>query len=275
MAPRRPAPPAQTVAPDAAAAFRRRLHAWFRKHRRDLPWRHTRDPYRILVSELMLQQTQVSRVLDFYRRFLDYFPDLQALADARPKKVMEAWQGLGYYARARNLHALARHVTTEQDGVIPSEPVALRELPGVGAYTAGAVASFAYEKRAALVDTNVARVLQRVFAPHLHPKSGPGLKQLWVIAEQLLPRTGKSTWTHNQALMELGALVCTARVAHCTACPLTAGCATYPLLAAAAQDADAQHGTAPRPPKGTRRGVRAKNAPPKSLTKSTASGSRG
>lgn len=246
MAPRRPAPPAQTVAPEAAAAFRRRLHAWFRKHRRDLPWRHTRDPYRILVSELMLQQTQVSRVLDFYRRFLDHFPDLQALADARPKKVMEAWQGLGYYARARNLHALARHVTTEQDGVIPSEPVALRELPGVGAYTAGAVASFAYEKRAALVDTNVARVLQRVFAPHLHPKSGPGLKQLWVIAEQLLPRTGKSTWTHNQALMELGALVCTARVAHCTACPLTAGCATYPRLAA-------QRETSESPAKKTRR----------------------
>jgi A/G-specific adenine glycosylase len=250
MASRRPAPPAQTVAPEAAAAFRRRLHAWFRKHRRDLPWRHTRDPYRILVSELMLQQTQVSRVLDFYRRFLDHFPDLQALADARPKKVMEAWQGLGYYARARNLHALARHVTTEQDGVIPSEPVALRELPGVGAYTAGAVASFAYEKRAALVDTNVARVLQRVFAPHLHPKSGPGMKQLWAIAEQLLPRTGKSTWTHNQALMELGALVCTARVAHCTACPLTAGCATYPRLTA---EREAERETSESRAKKTRR----------------------
>ena len=250
MATRRPAPPAQTVAPAAAAAFRRRLHTWFRKHRRDLPWRHTRDPYRILVSELMLQQTQVSRVLDFYRRFLDRFPDLQALADARPKKVMEAWQGLGYYARARNLHALARHVTTEQEGVIPSEPVALRELPGVGAYTAGAVASFAYEKRAALVDTNVARVLQRVFAPHVHPKSGPGLKQLWAIAEQLLPRTGKSTWTHNQALMELGALVCTAHVAHCTRCPLTAGCATYPQLTASLT---ADGGTTAPPAKKARR----------------------
>jgi A/G-specific adenine glycosylase len=178
----------------------------------------------VLVSELMLQQTQVSRVLDFYRRFLDRFPDLDALAEARPKRVMEAWEGLGYYARARNLHKLARHVTREQDGIIPAEPAQLRELPGVGAYTAGAVASFAYEKRAALVDTNVARVLNRVFAPELAPKSGPGLKALWVIAEQLLPRTGKQTWTHNQALMELGALVCSARSPKCGMCPVRRSC---------------------------------------------------
>jgi len=256
MAKRRPPPIDLTVAPEAATAFRRRLHAWFRKHSRDLPWRQTRDPYRILVSELMLQQTQVSRVLDFYRRFLDRFPDLYSLADARPKKVMEAWAGLGYYARARNLHALAKHVTTEQDGVIPSEPIALRELPGVGAYTAGAVASFAYEKRAALVDTNVARVLQRVFAPHLHPKSGPGLKQLWLIAEQLLPRTGKTTWTHNQALMELGALVCTARVPRCGICPVTAGCATFPLLEAEAAEAGSNE-DAPPARKGKRRAATA------------------
>jgi A/G-specific adenine glycosylase len=142
-------------------------------------------------------------------------------------------------------------VTTEQDGVIPSEPIALRELPGVGAYTAGAVASFAYEKRAALVDTNVARVLQRVFAPQLRPKSGPGLKQLWLIAEQLLPRTGKTTWTHNQALMELGALVCTARVPRCGICPVTASCATFPLLEAEAAGAD--NADAPPARKGKRR----------------------
>ncbi len=237
-----------TVTTLAAASFRRRLHAWFKKHRRDLPWRHTRDPYRILVSELMLQQTQVSRVLDFYHRFLDRFPDLYALADARPKKVMEAWEGLGYYARARNLHALAKHVTTEKEGVIPSEPLLLRDLPGIGAYTAGAVASFAYEKRAALVDTNVARVLHRVFAPQLHPKSGPGLKQLWIVAEQLLPRTGKITWTHNQALMELGALVCTARVPRCSLCPVTTMCASYPALEIARQN-----DTAPPTSKGKRR----------------------
>jgi A/G-specific adenine glycosylase len=276
MANRHPAPIDRTVAPDAATAFRRRLHAWFKTHSRDLPWRQTRDPYRILVSELMLQQTQVSRVLDFYRRFLDRFPDLYALADARPKRVMEAWEGLGYYARARNLHALAKQVTTEQDGVIPSEPIALRELPGVGAYTAGAVASFAYEKRAALVDTNVARVLQRVFAPHLHPKSGPGLKQLWLIAEQLLPRTGKSTWTHNQALMELGALVCTARIPRCAICPVKASCATFPVLVAAAQERDARNATAPLTPKSKRRSTGGTATIVKSpVRKSTASGSRG
>ena len=215
---------APAVAATEAAAFRRKLYAWYRKHSRDLPWRTTRDPYRVLVSELMLQQTQVSRVLDYYRRFLERFPDLDALAEARPKRVMEAWEGLGYYARARNLHKLARHVTREQDGIIPAEPAQLRELPGVGAYTAGAVASFAYEKRAALVDTNVARVLNRVFAPALAPKSGPGLKALWVIAEQLLPRTGKQTWTHNQALMELGALVCSARSPKCGICPVRRSC---------------------------------------------------
>ena len=207
-----------------AATFRRKLHAWYRVHSRDLPWRTTRDPYRILVSELMLQQTQVSRVLDFYRRFLERFPDLDTLAAARPKRVMESWAGLGYYARARNLHKLAKHVTRERDGVIPSEPSALRELPGIGAYTAGAVASFAYEKRASLVDTNVARVLNRVFAPAIAPKSGPGGKALWSIAEQILPRTGKLTWTHNQALMELGALVCSARAPKCGGCPVRSVC---------------------------------------------------
>jgi len=147
------------------------------------------------------------------------------------------------------LHALAKQVTRTPDGVIPSEPAALRSLPGVGAYTAGAVASFAYEKRAALVDTNVARVLHRVFAPQLHPKSGPGLKQLWRLAEQLLPRTGKSTWTHNQALMELGALVCTARVPRCGICPVSAACATFPQLQMGETNSGAP--TAPTPRKRT------------------------
>lgn len=214
------------VSPQTAAVFRRRLHRWYRRHCRDLPWRRTRDPYRILISELMLQQTQVSRVLDFYARFLDRFPDLPALASARPARVMEAWAGLGYYARARNLHKLAREVTSDRAGVIPHDPVELRTLPGIGAYTAGAVASFAYEKRAALVDTNVARVLHRVFAPDAAPKSGPGLKRLWRIAEDVLPRTGKATWLHNQAIMELGALVCTARSPKCGQCPVRQDCAS-------------------------------------------------
>ena len=202
-----------------AANFRGRLARWFRRAGRDLPWRRTRDPYRILVSEPMLQQTQVSRVLDFYPRFLARFPTLEHLAAARPARVMEAWAGLGYYARARNLHALARTVAE-----LPDDLTALRRLPGVGPYTAGAVVSFAFERRAALVDTNVARVLARVFAPKLKPKRPRDLRRLWALAEALLPRTGKAAWTHNQALMELGALVCTARVKRCGACPVATVC---------------------------------------------------
>jgi A/G-specific adenine glycosylase len=215
------------VDPSTAREFSRRLRAWFRRHHRDLPWRRTRDPYQILVSELMLQQTQVARVLEFYPRFLDRFPTVHHLAEASPARVREAWEGLGYYARARNLHALARHVTRDgADGTLPPHPDALRALPGIGAYTAGAVASFAYEQRATLVDTNVARVLTRAFAPRLNPKRPRDLTRLWGIAERVLPRTGRATWVHNQALMELGALVCTARVARCGACPVRTTCKT-------------------------------------------------
>ena len=178
----------------------------------------------------MLQQTQVSRVVGYYDRFLETFPTLHHVARARPKRVTEAWSGLGYYARARNLHALARLVTDngrDADATLPADASDLRALPGVGAYTAGAVSSFAYEQRAALVDTNVARVLKRVFAPDLAIKSTAGQKQLWSIAREMLPRTGKATWTHNQALMELGALVCTARIAHCGVCPVRTVCSSY------------------------------------------------
>ena len=181
----------------------------------------------------MLQQTPVSRVLIFYERFLERFPTLEALAGARPGRVMEAWAGLGYYARARNLHKLARQVTRDsRPGALPAHPDELRKLPGVGAYTAGAVASFAHERRAALVDTNVARVLTRVFAPRLQPNRGHDLAKLWKIAEQILPRTGKATWVHNQAVMELGALVCTARVKRCDACPVRLVCADFERRAA-------------------------------------------
>lgn len=211
---------------DAATlrTFGARLRAWYRRHARDLPWRRTRDPYQILVSELMLQQTPVARVLEYWPRFLERFPTLESLAGARESHVVAQWRGLGYYARARNLHRLSRWVTRDGGGALPSEPHLLRELPGVGAYTAGAVASFAHEKRAALVDTNVARVLSRVFAPDLHPKRPAHLRQLWAIAERTLPRTGKAAWTHNQALMELGALVCTARVKRCGNCPVRGVC---------------------------------------------------
>ena len=224
MTPRR-APREIAVPAERRADFSRRLRTWYRRHHRDLPWRRTRDPYAVLVSELMLQQTQVVRVQEFYPRFLARFPTLTALARAPRARVMEAWEGLGYYARARNLHALARAVVRD-GGALPDDPAALRALPGVGAYTAGAVASFAYERRAALVDTNVARVLRRAFAPRLDPARSSGMRALWRLAERLLPRDGRSAYVHNQALMELGALVCTARRAHCAQCPVRTVCHT-------------------------------------------------
>jgi A/G-specific adenine glycosylase len=172
----------------------------------------------------MLQQTQVARVVDYWHRFLDRFPSLDAVARSRERDVLSAWAGLGYYARARNLHKLARHVVREHAGALPDTPDALRALPGIGAYTAGAVASFAFERRAALVDTNVARVLARVFAPQLNPKRPRDLAHIWRMAEALVPRTGRAAWTQNQALMELGALVCTARVKRCPQCPVRRQC---------------------------------------------------
>src|SRR5690242_19191260 len=147
--------------PASAQAFTRKLLAWWSRAARDLPWRRTRDPYKVLVSEFMLQQTQVSRVAEYYPRFLARFPDLETLASARPKAVREAWDGLGYYARARNLHALAKQVSGA-GGQVPEDPEELIKLPGVGRYTAGAVACFAYERPVPAVDTNVARVIRRV-----------------------------------------------------------------------------------------------------------------
>ena len=186
----------------------------------------------------MLQQTQVSRVLDYWTRFLARFPSFESLAAAQERQVLKQWAGLGYYARARNLHKLSRAVVREgaaawgdvprdaDTRLLPADPVALRRLPGIGTYTAGAVATFAFERRAALVDTNVARVLSRVYAPKLNPKRARDLTVLWQIAESTLPRTGKATWTHNQALMELGALVCTARQKRCGVCPVAGVCAS-------------------------------------------------
>ncbi|MCU0636838.1 MAG: A/G-specific adenine glycosylase [Gemmatimonadaceae bacterium] len=227
MSPRRASRLPET--PERRRAFGTRLRAWYRRTHRDLPWRRTRDPYHVLISELMLQQTQVSRVVDYYEAFLERFPSLAALARAPQRAVLESWDGLGYYARARNLHALARAVAPngEPNTAIPADPLALRALPGIGAYTAGAVASFAYERRAALVDTNVARVLGRVFLPGVDVKKGAGHRAVWALAERLLPRTGKAAWVHNQAVMELGALVCTARVLRCGECPVREVCATY------------------------------------------------
>jgi A/G-specific adenine glycosylase len=207
-----------------APDFRRRLLRWFRRHGRDLPWRQTRDPYHVIVAEFMLQQTQVSRVEAYYPRFLRLYPTMESLAEARPNMVRESWEGLGYYRRAANLHRLAHEIVYHRGGVIPADPAELRTLPGVGRYTAGAIASFAFERRAAAVDTNVARVIRRAFHPRASRKALG--RRLWATAEQIVPRRGKTAWAFNQAIMELGALICTARVAHCDRCPVREACAS-------------------------------------------------
>jgi A/G-specific adenine glycosylase len=233
--------------PASAQAFTRKLLAWWARAARDLPWRRTRDPYRVLVSEFMLQQTQVARVAEYYPRFLERFPDLGTLACAPARAVREAWEGLGYYARARNLHSLAKDLARRHDATLPSEPDELIKLPGVGPYTAGAVASFAYEKPVPAVDTNVARVIRRVFfggegrgkrfamakrkpaerrnVPPPSPLS-PSSSDIWALASALVPKNGKRAWKFNQAIMELGALVCVARKPKCPECPVKPNCKT-------------------------------------------------
>ncbi|MBA3345039.1 MAG: A/G-specific adenine glycosylase [Gemmatimonadales bacterium] len=211
-------------APLHAAEFRRKLLTWFRRQGRDLPWRRTRDPYRVIVSEFMLQQTQVSRVEGYYHRFLERYPSVEALAGAPAEVVRESWEGLGYYRRAANLHRLAQEVMREHGGVIPADPATLLRLPGVGRYTAGAVASFAYERATPAVDTNVGRVLRRAFHPRLARLGAE--RRLWETAAAIVPTRGKTAWAFNQAIMELGALVCTARVARCGGCPVRGACKT-------------------------------------------------
>lgn len=213
--------------PRNALRFKRRLLAWFRTRGRSLPWRETRDPYHVLVSEFMLQQTQVARVAQFYPRFLRRFPSVQALARARPAAVRAAWEGLGYYRRAVNLHRLARRVVRENGGGIPDDPAELARLPGVGRYTAGAVASFAYERRAAAVDTNAARVLGRAFGRRGgrgRGRTGGSGAELWRFAERLLPVRPITAWEFNQALMDLGATICVARNPKCRECPVQPAC---------------------------------------------------
>ena len=212
---------AVTAAYWVVMAFIRKLLAWYKHAARDLPWRQTRDPYAIVVSEFMLQQTQVSRVLDYYPRFLKRFPSVERLARAKPKAVREAWDGLGYYARARNLHRLAKEVSAV-GGQLSDKPEELEKLPGVGRYTAGAVACFAYEKPVPAVDTNVKRVLERVFRTD----------DVWAKAEAIVPKNGKRAYRFNQALMELGALVCTARSPKCPQCPVRSDCLSAPRFAA-------------------------------------------
>ena len=195
---------------------------WYRAVKRDLPWRRTRDPYAIWVSEIMLQQTRVAVVVPYWERWMERFPSAAALAGAELDDVLAAWSGLGYYGRARNLHRGAREVVARYAGRLPDTAGELRSLPGVGRYTAGAIASMAYGRREPLVDGNVARVLARLFAVEEDVKSATGQKRLWQLAGDLVPADTPGDF--NQALMELGATVCTPAAPRCPACPLVAHC---------------------------------------------------
>ena len=201
---------------------RRALLSWYRKARRDLPWRRSRDPYQIWVSETMLQQTRVETVIPYYERFLARFPDLHSLATADTDDVLGEWAGLGYYGRARNLQVAARQVVEEWGGEIPDDEEGLRSLKGVGRYTAGAVASIAFDRPAPVVDGNVARVLTRLLGIREDVRSAPVVRRLWEEAEALA--RGRSPGDLTQALMELGATVCTPRSPLCDACPIAAHC---------------------------------------------------
>jgi A/G-specific adenine glycosylase len=221
-----PAPTLPT--PGARQRFRRRLLTWYRANGRDLPWRRTSDPYHILVSEVMLQQTQVDRVLPKYHEWLDRYPSLAALATADERDVTNTWRPLGYNIRPRRLHAIARESVERYGGELPSDQATLLSFKGIGAYTAGAIRSFAFGQRAAILDTNVARVLYRVFIGRGDPKAHAMRKQLWTLSEALVPH--KHVFDFNQGLMDFGATVCAARKPKCTACPMTGFCRSYPKL---------------------------------------------
>jgi A/G-specific adenine glycosylase len=215
--------------PQQKRRFQRRLRQWYFRYGRDLPWRRTTDAYAILVSEVMLQQTQVERVTDYFQRFLQRFPTVTALAAAPLEAVLEAWQGLGYYQRARHLHQAAQHIVERHQGVFPDTFDEVAALPGVGRYTAGAVLCFAFGKRYPILDTNVQRVLERVFVRRQATRASAHHKRLWRLAEDVLP-AGTDAWVINQAMMDLGATVCTARTPHCTVCCLQAICSAAPTF---------------------------------------------
>lgn len=215
---------------DQIARIQQHLIAWFEANGRDLPWRRTRDPYRVLVSEIMLQQTQVDRVKPKYAAFLEQFPSLEALAAASPGDVIRAWAGLGYNRRALNLQRTAQAVLNEHSGRFPDTPEALRNLPGIGPYTAGAVACFAFERDVAFMDTNIRRVIRRLFVgPDDAVESSD--RELIQLAEAAVPK-GRG-WIWNQAIMELGALICTAARPRCQICPLRSECRAYAAWRAA------------------------------------------
>jgi A/G-specific adenine glycosylase len=199
-----------------------RLLAWFDRAQRDLPWRRDRDPYRIWVSEVMLQQTQVATVIPYFERFLQTFPTLSDLAAANEQEVLRQWEGLGYYRRARDLHRTARLLVTEHAGRFPDDPAALQALPGMGQYTCNAVLSQAFDLRLPILEANSQRVLSRFFGRADDPRRGPARRWLWRAAEELLPT--RRAGAFNQALMELGALICTPNNPKCADCPLAARC---------------------------------------------------
>jgi A/G-specific adenine glycosylase len=212
--------------------FQRRLLAWYGEHRRDLPWRRTRHPYRVLVSEIMLQQTQVDRVIPKYRQFLKRYPTIRRLARARVEEVRRLWYPLGYNIRPVRLHAIARETVARYAGRLPDDGEALQRLPGIGRYTARAVLSFAYGRDAAVLDTNVRRVLGRVFLGPRRLARVRGQKTFWDLAETLLPR-GRA-YDFNQALMDFGATWCTPRKPKCAKCAMKDTCRSYPHFVAGA-----------------------------------------
>jgi A/G-specific adenine glycosylase len=203
-------------------AFRKQLLAWFRKHQRDLPWRRARDPYRIWLSEIMLQQTRVAAVVPYYERFLARFPDVNALAQAPEEEVLRLWSGLGYYSRARNLQQAAQQIVAKHNGVFPKSEKDALALPGIGRYTASAILSIAFGAKHAVLDGNVARLLARLFAIQGDLHEGKRWQSLQTSAGELLDAKSPGDW--NQAMMELGATLCTPRAPQCLLCPIAQFC---------------------------------------------------
>jgi A/G-specific adenine glycosylase len=207
-----------------------KIGRWYEKNRRELPWRHTRDPYRIWVSEVILQQTRVSQGLDYYNRFIESFPDVRSLAGAGEDAVLKAWQGLGYYSRARNLHHAAREIVERHNGRLPRTYGGLLGLKGVGAYTASAIASICYGEARAVVDGNVSRVIARLSGMKEAVNSSAGIRAVESLAGALMEEemaAGGDPGTHNQAMMEFGALQCLPTAPGCTSCPLSGLCKAY------------------------------------------------
>jgi A/G-specific adenine glycosylase len=213
--------------PSDRRRFRRRLLTWYRRHGRDLPWRKTDDPYHILVSEIMLQQTQVDRVLPKYAEWLEKYPSFHALAAAPEADVAATWYPLGYNIRPKRLQSIAREAVARYGGQLPDDEETLLSFKGIGAYTAGAIRSFAFRQRAAILDTNVARVLFRVYVSKGDPKSHAMRQHLWKVSETLVP--SRQVFDFNQAIMDFGAMVCVARNPKCLICPMSRDCRAYPF----------------------------------------------